>query len=155
MRPPDQNARRRETERGFTIVELLVVLSLIALAVVAVPNIVAGLPTMRLRAATDDMVVTLRALHEEAIRRRVTTEFVLEPANRVYHTSTAAGAHQLPDIITAIGFQTNARGATGQVAQLRFFADGSASGGTIRLAHRELSTSIAVDWLTGRVTRHD
>jgi general secretion pathway protein H len=140
---------------GFTLIELLVVLGIIALAMIGVPNIVSGLPGARLNAATDDMVATLRGLHEQAIRRQDTTELILDPVARAYRTSTSSETHVLPPVVSAVGFEAIAIGPAGLPIRIQFFADGSASGGTIRLRHKNLSASILIDWLTGRVERHD
>ena len=145
----------RAAATGFTLIELLVVLAIIALAMIAVPSIVAGLPGVRLRAATDDMVATLRGLHEEAIRRQDTTELILDPVARAYRDSTGRGAQALPPVVSSVGFRAITIGPAVPLVRIRFFADGSASGGTIRLQHGSLSTSIVIDWLTGRVEPHD
>lgn len=140
---------------GFTLIELLVVLGIIAAAMIVVPNIVSGLPGVRLRAAADDMVATLRGLHERAVRHQETTEFILDPVGRVYRSSTDSGIHALPPVVNAIGFRAIAIGPAEPSIRIRFFADGSANGGTIRLRHGDLSASIVIDWLTGRVEPND
>jgi general secretion pathway protein H len=140
---------------GFTLIELIVVLAIVALVMAAVPNIVGGLPGVRLRAAADDMVATLRSLHEAAILGQDTTEFVLDRRRRAYRVSTESGTHALPAVVSAAGFRPAALVPADPAARVRFFADGSASGGTIQLRHGELSASVVVDWLTGRVSRRD
>jgi general secretion pathway protein H len=141
--------------RGFTLVELLVVLAIIVLMLIVVPRFVAGLPGAQLRAAADDLAATLRQLHDAAIRGRTTTGFMLDPVTRTYRLSTVAGAERLPEIVTRVGFTVVAFRPAERVAHILFYADGSASGGTIRLQHDDLAASIRIDWLTGRVGRHD
>ncbi|MGH7113299.1 MAG: GspH/FimT family pseudopilin [Stellaceae bacterium] len=141
--------------RGFTLIELLVVLAIIGLMMIAVPKFVAGTPSVKLRAASDELVATLRQLHETAIRRQSTTGFVLDPAARIYRLSTAPGTRTLPSVVTRVGFTAVAFRPGERTARILFYADGSASGGTIRLRHGDLSASIRVDWLTGRASRHD
>jgi general secretion pathway protein H len=146
------------TERhqpGFTLVELLVVLTIVALAMVAVPAIVAGLPSIRLRSAADDMVATLRELHQQAIRRGETTELVLDPSARAYRMSTDATPHHLAKAVAELGFATIAVVPPGGNTSIRFFADGSATGGTVLLKNGERQAAIKVDWLTGRVRRDE
>jgi general secretion pathway protein H len=149
-KPPD-----RASSLGFTLIELLVVLGIIGLAMIAVPMIVSGLPRVRLHAAADDMVAALRGLHEQAIRRQDTTELILDPVARVYRTSAGGETYALPPVVSAVGFRAIAIGPAEPPIRIRFFADGSASGATIRFRHGNLSESIVVDWLTGRVERHD
>jgi general secretion pathway protein H len=145
----------RDPALGFTLIELLVVLGIIAAAMIVVPNIVSGLPDVQLRAAADDMVATLRGLHERAVRQQETTEFILDPVRRVYQISINGGTRALPPVVSAIGFRAIAIGPAEPSIRIRFFADGSANGGTIRLRHGDLSASIVIDWLTGRVEPND
>ena len=141
--------------RGFSLIELMVVLAVIGLMLLTVPKFVAGMPGVRLRAAADDIVGTLRQLHETAIRRQITTGLWLDPQARTYRLSTAAGTQALPPIVTSVGVATVAFHPDERIAHILFFADGSATGGTIRLQHADLRASIRVDWLTGRVGRGD
>jgi general secretion pathway protein H len=151
----NQRRLRWGARPGFTLVELLVVLGIIALVIGLAPSIFAGLPGFRLRSAADEMATTMRDLHEEAIRRQVTTELVLDPATRVYRTSSVPDGRRLPPVVTGVAFSTQALRPQDPLARIRFYADGTASGGTIRLNHEGLTASVTVEWLTGRVSRHD
>ena len=151
-----ETGARQSPQSGFTLVEILVVLAIIgAVAIVTVPYILAGMPGLQLRAAADDMAATLQGLHEQAIRERVTTELTLDPETREFRTSSRPAPHALPKVVTRVAFSTAAIRPDDTVARLRFYADGTSSGGTIRLEHEALSASVVVDWLTGRVSRHD
>jgi general secretion pathway protein H len=140
---------------GFSLVEILVVLGIIGLVIALAHNIFAGLPEFRLRSAADEMATTMHDLHEEAIRRQVTTELVLDPATRVYRTSNAPDGRRLPPIATGVAFSTQALHPQDPLARILFYADGTTSGGTIRLGRGGLAASVTVEWLTGRVSRHD
>jgi general secretion pathway protein H len=142
-------------EQGFTLVELLVVLTIIALAMAAVPRMLASLPSIRLRTAADDMVATLRELHQQAIRRGETTELILDTAARVFRTSSDPAPRRLPEIVAELGFNSTAVLPSGTNASIRFFADGSATGGTVLFKNGERLAAIKVDWLTGRVRRDE
>src|SRR5512147_2833409 len=55
-------------QRGFTLIELVVVMVLIAIgALLLVPNLGAWLPNFRLRSATRDIVSTMRAAQMKAV----------------------------------------------------------------------------------------
>jgi general secretion pathway protein H len=141
--------------RGFTLIELLVVLAITGLMLIAVPKLVAGIPSVELRATADNLVASLRQLHEAAIRRQTTTEFVLDPKTRRYRLSTVPGARPLPAVVTGARITTVMFRPGDERARILFYADGSASGGTILLRHGDFSESVRVDWLTGRAVRDD
>jgi general secretion pathway protein H len=146
---------RRPSEHGFSLVELMVVLTIIALLTVAVPMIFVTLPAIRLRAAAADMVASLRQLRQVAITRGETTELVLDLRTRSYSMSTDPAPHPLPAVVAKLGFESPALWHPDGPPAVRFFADGSATGATIHLENGERSTAVTVDWLTGRVRRHD
>ncbi|HEY1258691.1 MAG TPA: GspH/FimT family protein [Stellaceae bacterium] len=152
---PQLATARRRGEHGFSLVELMVVLTIIALATAAAPMIFAGLPEVRLRAAAADMAATLRGLHQQAIRRGETTELVLDLRARSYSMSGDPAPHPLPAVVATLGFESPSLWHPDGSPTVRFFPDGSATGGTIHFANGARSTTVMVDWLTGRVRRHD
>jgi general secretion pathway protein H len=101
------------------------------------------------------MVATLRELHQQAIRRGETTELILDTAARVYRTSSDPALRRLPEIVAELGFNSTAVLPSGTNASIRFFADGSATGGTVLFKNGERLAAIKVDWLTGRVRRDE
>lgn len=139
------------TRRGFSLIELLVVLAIIGLMLAVVPKFIVGSPGVQLRAAADGLAARLRQLHESAIRGQVTTGFALDPKARTYRLSTAPATHALPAIVTGVEVTTVAFHPAERIAQILFYPDGSSSGGAIRLRHAALSDGIRIDWLTGRV----
>lgn len=143
----------RRADAGFTLVELLVVLALLALAASMTTGFV------RPRAG----VVALRATALQiAAQLRLTRSFAMlnaREANAVFDLEhgrlTGDGLRQPFDLPTcAKATLTTAKLETPEtkLAIVRFYADGTSSGGRIALACNGQSEALAVDWLTGGVT---
>ncbi|MBK1694768.1 type II secretion system protein GspH [Chromatium weissei] len=136
---------------GFTLVELLVVLAIAALLMTAVPALFsAAFPGLELKSAARRTAATLRLARESAIRQGAETELQVNVETRQL---TLAGYRQLnlPSTLT-LQLETAARDMHDeQRGVMRFFPDGSATGGRIILAYQNHGYQIGVTWLTGRI----
>ncbi|MBK1641826.1 type II secretion system protein GspH [Chromatium okenii] len=139
-------------QTGFTLVELLIVLALAALLMSAVPALFsAALPGLELKAAARRTAATLRLAQEMAIRRGTVTEVLIDVESRQL-TLAAARPVTLPASLTlqleiaARDLQDDQRGI------IRFFPDGTATGGRIMLTYNAHGYQVGVTWLTGRIT---
>ena len=136
---------------GFTLLELLVVLAVLALmAVIALPRVGAGLPGAELESGARRITAGLNEARALAVARNRTVRFTLNGTDKRYAVSGGAGG-PLPDklgIILVTGTEDVEGAAQGSI---RFFPDGSSTGGRIELSGRAGKRSIEVDWLTGRI----
>jgi type II secretion system protein H len=155
LRGEGQGEGQGRRSKGFTLIELLVVMVIIALLMAGVPRLIAGLPGVRLRAAAGDMADRLKGLHSEALRRGATMALIVDPAARTYRISTDTVPHPLPEVVEWVDVKSPGVSPADRTAQIRFFADGTATAGTVRLRHGQRSAAITVDWLTGRVRRNE
>jgi prepilin-type N-terminal cleavage/methylation domain-containing protein len=72
---------RRSTQSGLTLVEMMVVVSIVALvAAISFPSIASGLDGLRLRGATDSIVSFLNAGMNRAERRQQIVEVTISKA---------------------------------------------------------------------------
>lgn len=140
-------------ERGFTLIEMLVVLAILAMMMAGVPRVFAGLPSLKLRAAADSMAGSLRGLHDSAIRRGSPQTLVLDLVARTYITTADPVQRRLPEVVDRIEAQGRSVLQPGAPFQVRFFPDGSATASTILLRNGARSETVTVDWLTGQVRR--
>jgi len=145
-----------ERKRGFTLLELLVVLLIVSLLVALVPPLFSGaVPGAKLKAATRDLAVALRLARNQSITHNEETYVHLNLESPAYAIGTQA-PHALPT-----GVELKVASASGQsVAQtrhhvVRFFADGSSSGTLITLSRGKRGYRLRLGWLTGRVTIED
>jgi general secretion pathway protein H len=150
-----QPVRRGGLARGFTLIELLVVLAIMAALIAGIPAVTAGLAGTRLRTASTQLTEVLRGLREEATRRGGTMELVIDLPGRSYTTSAEPARHRLSQVVDTVSFTATSPLRPGAYARIRFFSDGSSTGGTLRLTHGTKVTEIAVDWISGRVVQHD
>jgi general secretion pathway protein H len=130
------------TGRGFTLLELLVVLVIASLMTLALPfardRIV---PARRLSLATERVVALLRSDRDQARRDGQTVPFVADSdASGVLHPA------RVPAEVSVTW--TPALGAD---SALRFFADGTATPGTLRLTLGQREQVIYIHGLTARV----
>jgi general secretion pathway protein H len=133
-----------------------VVLALIGLMMAALPAVLsAGLPGLRLKSEARHLADELRNAHRSALRAHKEGVVTVDTAARSYAIGSSGSASVLPSGI-ALQFRNIPYGeANGQAARLRFFPDGSSTGGSIGLVQRGQQYWISVDWLTGRVSLSD
>ncbi len=137
--------------RGFTILELLIVLAIMAVAyAMAAPKIGAGLQTLEARAAARALVSTLREARVQAISRRIDVAVVLDMDQRDYTVGGDTKRHILPIGTELILDTAQSELLTSRSGAIRFFPDGSSTGGRITLALGTERQQISIDWLTGR-----
>lgn len=98
-------SRRRRTQSGLTLMEMLIVVAIIGVMIgVAFPSITAGIETLRLRSATDEIVSVFNSAMNRADRRQIVVEVVIERvAGRLVFASADPGYRReltMPDGVT-------------------------------------------------------
>jgi type IV fimbrial biogenesis protein FimT len=138
-------------ERGFTLLELIVTLIVIALAVgLTVPAIGRSTESIRVRAEVAGFSAMLRHARERAIVTRTAQAVVIDPGER--RVSRLAGGpdgevretRQLPERLSVEAEPPPA-------LTVRFEPQGASSGGDFRLSSGSIAYRVTVDALTGRV----
>jgi general secretion pathway protein H len=142
---------RADESPGFTLVELLVVLVIMGLLLIALPRPLARLMAGRLDAAVEQVATDLRRARSRAVLTATPQRFVLDLAGRRFGLLDGTPA-MLPDGIEVGFIGAREERLAERAAAIRFFPDGSSSGGRVRLADAARRVEVRVDWLTGRVT---
>jgi general secretion pathway protein H len=130
---------------GFTLIELMVTLSLAGLLLALVPPLLdKGGDRARLAHDRRLLLSQLRLARSQAIagNRPVALRFDLD--HRLFGIESLG---QKIDDSIAVTLDT----PLAEAGEIRFFPDGSASGAVIGLANRSGRVRLAVDWLTGSV----
>jgi general secretion pathway protein H len=137
---------------GFTLLELLVVLVLIATATALTATVIsAGLPGQQLRGAAREMAAQLRYTRAQAIVTGQSQVFSVNANSRDW-TAPNHRHGTLPSAINIVATSARIEQPERDVAAFRFFPDGSATGGRLTLQHDSAAWQLDIDWLTGQVT---
>lgn len=145
-------ARTGQTSRGFTLLELLVVLAIGVLIISLVPPLLSGMEgTTELRAAARQLAAGLRQARNEAVIKQREATLTLDLERRRFTVTGSAQEHALPENLSVNLFTAQAELLNTATGRIRFFPDGSSTGGRIDLANKRFAYGVDVDWLTGRV----
>ena len=130
---------------GFTLIELLVSLAIVALLiVVALPHLPAGLTASEFTGAARELTAALRQARSLSLSRNRDIAFTVDRAAGRYRFAGRGS-----DLADGVGIALP--GSEDDVVW--FFPDGTASGGRIVLSRDGARIVIAVDEMTGRVSR--
>ena len=136
---------------GFTLIEMLAVIVLIAIAVTVGAVSLRGRTRGQLDASAQRLAAGLRDTRTRAMATGKPQSFTIDLRA---HAWAAPGRDPLALPADAAVRVTSAGEETDQagIARIRYFPDGSSSGGNIVLSDRRRNARVDVDWLTGAVT---
>jgi general secretion pathway protein H len=138
--------------RGFTLFEILLVLAITgALAMLAAPNFAPALASARLKAATRDMASALRQARSLAMRQRRDVRLTLDIQRHQYRVSGESRTHHVPEEIELKLFSADSEILSPERGSVRFFPDGSSTGGRITFSAGGREQFLDINWLTGQV----
>jgi general secretion pathway protein H len=139
---------RAEAERqaGFTLVEALLAVGLVALlAAVATPLLRGPPPRVQVAAEAARLAAALRVTRSAAMAQSRPLDFVISPHSRSY-ASPVVPATRLRETTEVHAQLAPATGA------VRFYPSGRSSGGAIRLRSGAAEAAIRINWATGHVS---
>jgi general secretion pathway protein H len=136
----------RRHAAGVTLLELLVVLSIMAIvAALVLPMFGGGVSTGELRGAARQVAAGLRLARSEALATRQETRVVLDLERRTFHLARDGHEHALPRQIEMKLFTAQSDLVSDKLGAIRFFPDGGSNGGRVTLAAGERKYDIDVD----------
>lgn len=141
---------------GFSLLEMILVMALIAAAsLLAVAAFGGGMQGMKLRAGAKDVAAQMRFARAVAISSGQPQDVIIDPAAREWQGASGRSG-SLPKV-GEVEF-TGARASQflpgqqdGNRGAVRFFPDGAASGGRVRLIANGGGWDVDVGWLIGDV----
>lgn len=145
-------AYRPAAHQGFTLIEILIVITLVAaLTLVLVGAMNGGMDGLKLRSNAKTLAAELRHARAQAIATGTVQRFTVVPEERTW-TGAKQRHGEFPKAleVTFTGVrQVQAREGEGVIL---FFEDGASTGGRIQLRVKNAAWNADVAWLTGEVT---
>ncbi|GGO80155.1 hypothetical protein GCM10011348_16230 [Marinobacterium nitratireducens] len=155
-------------QAGFTLLELMVVLVMASLMLsLVVPRFAAVLPGVELKSYTQKTAALLRKLRSQAMAESRLVALSLDSEAHQIRVSGLDAPIAVPEDISltlnddgslALGNEIvlpESFGVSEALPSIRFYPDGSSSGGDLTLTSAGGGYAIRVDWLTGQVSIDD
>jgi general secretion pathway protein H len=137
---------------GFTIIELLVVMVIMAMAyTLAGPMVSSGVSGTELKASARQLAAGLRKARSDAISRRREAVLTVDVEAHQFRLSDDQRVYQLPKSVAVKLFTAQSELVNGTTGAVRFFPDGGSTGGRITLSARDRNYDVDINWLTGQV----
>lgn len=145
------NRRDRGSHAGFTLIEMLAVIVLIAIAASVAAVALHGRGRGQLDAAAQRVAAGLRDTRTRAMATGKPQWFSVDLRARTF-AAPGRDPRGLPTDTTVKVTSAAEDVDRAGLARIRFFPDGSSSGGNIQLTASRRDVRVDVDWLTGAVT---
>lgn len=139
-------------QQGFTLMEMLLVVAIMGIVLaIAPPLLSAAMPGVQLKSATRSIVAALRRTRSVAIASGKSA--ILEMNIEALQAKVTGDNRiiQLPESVEVSMVTADQEVVSDQNANIRFFPDGTSTGGRVTLRNGENGYAVDVDWLTGRI----
>jgi general secretion pathway protein H len=144
--------RKSPAQSGFTLVEMLVVLGLIAMtAAISLPFAAKSGPAQKLDATASQLTALFQTAQSLAYINNAIATVQFDRDTKAWTTSMATQRLQLDAAVTVVASTIEGE-VTEKEIGYRFFPEGGNSGGHIILSRDKDRVEINLNWLTGAVT---
>ena len=140
---------------GFSLIELLAVTAIISLLLLLIPPLLPNVAdSTRSKSIARELANSLRVARTYAITEHKEIVLLLDVKQQYYILHGRKKHLDIPEETTLELLTANSEVISPQQGQIRFFPDGSSTGGKITLQSPVMKLLIDVHWLTGRVRIH-
>jgi general secretion pathway protein H len=147
---------RRTTVAGFTLIEILLVMTLMGLLMALVlPAFARVMPGVELHKSVVQLASALRSARSTAVSRANEVCIEIDQDQGLYGIEGAEQRHKLAGQIRWMDSEFTKVSAGDDVRCVRFFPHGGSSGAAFALENSDRRYQIRVDWLTGAVRIDD
>lgn len=116
------------------------------------PLLGAGATGTELKAAARQLAAGLRKARSEAIARKHEATLLMDIENRRFQVTGDPRVYHLPSKLGIEVYAAQSESATETMGAIRFYPDGSSTGGRITVSANDRKYAVNVNWLTGQVT---
>ena len=152
-KPPYPSLITAYSSKGFTLLEIMLVLFIVILGFAAIGlSISSGNDATEHQSVARDLVSALRYAKGQALISHEEITVNLDLNENTYTVSDRDKVFTIPESIalTVVTAQDEMEGKG--LANIRFFPDGSSSGGRIKLEKNAVTWQIDINWLTGQIS---
>jgi general secretion pathway protein H len=144
---------RLSAQRGFTLLELLLVLVIAAAGYALVVGVgTGGVSGSELKSAARAVAAGLREARGTAIASQEPAAMTLDLERRSMEVDGGRRPRPLPQRLDLKLYTAQSEIVDEKRGAIRFYPDGSSTGGRVTLASGTRTFLVDVDWLTGRVS---
>lgn len=137
---------------GFTLIELTVVLLIMVMGfTVIASNISSGNQSSQLKALAHNLSSAFRYARGQALISHQERAVIINLAENTYQVEGRDKLFSFSDDIEVTLVIAQDEFKDEETAYIRFYADGSSSGGRVNLDWDQLDYQIDINWLTGKV----
>jgi len=142
-----------KTISGFTLLEIMIALVIASLAMaIVLPNIPSVLASVKLKSTSRDIVSTLRSARSQSIIKGASYSVIFNVDEKNYFVKDKEKLHEIPNILNIELLSADTERLSAEQSGIRFFSDGSSTGGRITLSTDKKSLAVDINWLTGKST---
>lgn len=147
--------KRLENEDGFTLTEMLMVITIVALTLaLSLPFSLKSGAARRLDAATEIVAAKLRETRSLALTSNTPRTLTIDLESNTLTRAEDDPIYTLPASVR-LKLTTGDSLIMEHQGSIVFFANGGATGGTLLLTDGDITRRIAVNWLTGAIVIDD
>lgn len=138
-------------QAGFTLIEVIVVMVMIAvLAGMVATGMTDSLRKAKIRSVSKNLVSAMRYTRGQAVVKHEQKTISFNVEDKTYQAPRKKVVH-IPDEIEINVYTADSEVADESEGSIRFFSDGSSTGGWVKLTHNNKIWKINVNWLTGEI----
>ena len=141
---------------GFTLLEIIIVLAIGAAIYALLLDVpLSGGSGANLKAAARTLAAGLREAQTTAMATRRDATLTLDLESREFLVAGEKEPRKLPDGVDLKLYTAESEVTSSRTGAIRFYPDGSSTGGRITVSSGKREFLVDVDWLTGRVSIAD